>query len=302
MVVSLPDPTTPNAEAEPSKELPRSGDFPRTAAVMGQMRSENFPVASRILPRTMQRHLHALYGYFRLVDYAGDDAPGDRGALLDLLEVDLKRAYQATARIPVMRTLQPTVHECGIPYDTLVKLIEANRQDQHVRRYDTFADLVDYCRLSANPVGEAVLHVFDRAEPELIRLSDRICTALQILEHCQDLAEDLRQDRVYLPASDLKRFHCEEHELTRATASTRLRGLVRFEVDRAHRVLDVGAALVNRLSGMARIAVAGYVAGGRATAAAFARAGYDPLGGDVRPSRTRTFAEWGRLYTMGGSR
>src|SRR5699024_5817490 len=127
-----------------------------------RMRSENFPVASKLLPRSVRSHLHALYGYFRLVDYAGDEAPGDRDALLDLLDVDLRRVYQGTARIPVMRTLTSTVRECAIPFETLVKLIQANRQDQRVRRYDTFEELVGYCELSANPVGEAVLHVFNR--------------------------------------------------------------------------------------------------------------------------------------------
>lgn len=304
MVVSLPNPASPERESEPKIEepIPRSGDFPGDEAVFGRMRSENFPVAARLLPRTVRRHLHALYGYFRLVDYAGDEAPGNRGALLDLLEVDLKRVYQGTARIPVLRRLQPTALECAIPFETLAKLIEANRRDQHVRRYETFEDLVDYCTLSANPVGEAVLHVFGRAEPELIGLSNRICTALQILEHCQDISEDLRQGRVYLPVADLKRFGCDEDELSRANASTKTRGLIRFEVARAGRILASGAPLVNRLSGMARLAVAGYVAGGRATTAAFPAARFDPLGNQVRPSKLRTFEEWGRLHMLGGSR
>lgn len=301
MVLSLPDHALSGGDSEQPRDVPRSSDFPRGEAVLSRMRSENFPVASRVLPRGVRRHLHALYGYFRLVDYAGDEAPGHRGALLDLLEVDLKRVYQGAARIPVLRTLAPTVRECAIPYDVLVKLIEANRQDQRVRRYETFDDLLDYCALSANPVGEAVLHVFGRAEPGLVALSDRICTALQVLEHCQDLGEDLRQDRIYLPVQDMRRFGCQEEDLATETAPTRLRGLVRFEVDRALRMLDSGAVLISKLPWMGRIAVAGYVAGGRATAAAFGAAGYDPLGVDVRPSKLRTFGEWGRLYVLGGS-
>ncbi|WP_190813083.1 squalene synthase HpnC [Saccharopolyspora pogona] len=300
MVLSLPDSAVYGGDSENSDGLPRSGDFPRSAAVLARMRSENFPVAARILPRGLRRHLHALYGFFRLVDYAGDEAPGNRGALLDFLEIDLKRAYQGTARIPMLRSLTPTVAECAIPHEVLVKLIDANRQDQQVRRYRSFPDLLDYCALSANPVGEAVLHVFGRAEPALITLSDRICSALQILEHCQDIAEDYRQDRVYLPTDDMQRFGCEEPELVADRASTMLCGLVKYEVDRARRMLDAGAPLVGELSGMARIAVAGYVAGGRATAAAFAAAKHDPLGFDVRPGRGRTFAEWGRLYVLGG--
>ncbi|MER6990426.1 squalene synthase HpnC [Saccharopolyspora hirsuta] len=301
MVLSLPDGTLSGEESDHPNSVARSGDFPRSAAVLARMRSENFPVASRILPHGLRQHLHALYGFFRLVDFAGDEAPGNRGALLDFLEVDLRRAYQGAARIPILRALTATVTECAIPHEVLVKLIEANRQDQRVRRYRTFDDLLDYCALSANPVGEAVLHVFGRAEPPLIELSDRICSALQILEHCQDIAEDYRQDRVYLPTDDMRRFGCGEPDLVAARAPTRLRGLVKYEVDRARRMLESGAPLIGRLSGTARVAVAGYVAGGRATAAAFAAAGHDPLGRDVRPSRWRTFVEWGRLSVLGGA-
>ncbi|MDA3645530.1 squalene synthase HpnC [Saccharopolyspora indica] len=302
MVLSPPEGTTSGEDSGHPNSVARSGDFPRSAAVLARMRSENFPVASRILPHGLRRHLHALYGFFRLVDFAGDEAPGNREALLDFLEVDLRRAYQDAARIPILRALTTTVAECAIPYDVLVKLIEANRQDQQVRRYRTFDDLLDYCALSANPVGEAVLHVFGRAEPPLVALSDRICSALQILEHCQDIAEDYRQDRVYLPTEDMRRFGCQEPDLAAVRAPTRLRGLVKHEVDRARRMLETGAPLVGCLSGTARVAVAGYLAGGRATAAAFARADHDPLGRDVRPSRARTFAEWGRLYVLGGAR
>ncbi|MGW5647853.1 squalene synthase HpnC [Saccharopolyspora sp. NPDC003752] len=301
MVLSLPDGAVTGGDSEHADGMPRSGDFPRSAAVLARMRSENFPVASRILPRGLRRHLHALYGFFRLVDYAGDEAPGNRAALLDFLEVDLKRAYHATARIPMLQALTPTVAECAIPYDVLVKLIDANRQDQRVRRYRTFTELLDYCALSANPVGEAVLHVFGRAEPVLITLSDRVCSALQVLEHCQDIAEDYLQDRVYLPTEDMRRFGCQEQDLLADGASTRLCGLIRYEVDRARRMLEAGAPLVGELSGMARVAVAGYVAGGRATAAAFAAAKHDPLRVDVRPGKWRTFAEWGRLYVLGGT-
>ncbi|MDI2029531.1 squalene synthase HpnC [Saccharopolyspora sp. TS4A08] len=302
MVLSLPDETLSGEDPEHPEGSGRSGEFPRSAAVLARMRSENFPVASRVLPRGVRRHLHALYGYFRLVDYAGDEAPGNREALLDFLEHDLERAYAGSARLPLMRGLQETVAECAIPVSTLAKLIEANRRDQHVKRYADFAELLDYCALSANPVGESVLHVFGRAEEGLIALSDRVCTALQILEHLQDLAEDHRAGRIYVPAEDLARYGCQELDLAAPRASTALRGLVRFEVERARRMLRDGSVLVGALSGTARVAVAGYVGGGLATVAAFAAAGHDPLAAPVSPSRSRTFAEWARLHAMGGTR
>ncbi|MEY8037797.1 squalene synthase HpnC [Saccharopolyspora cebuensis] len=299
--MSLPDHALSGDDPEPP-DAPRSADLPRGEAVLARMRTENFPVASRMLPQGVREHLHALYGYFRLIDYAGDEAPGPRAELLDLLENDLKRVYQGTARVPVLQALTPTVAECGIPFEVLVKLIEANRRDQRVLRCETFDELMDYCALSADPVGESVLHVFGRAEPALVAMSNRICSALQVLEHCQDIGEDLRQGRVYLPAEDLRRFGCTDEDLAADRASTRLRGLVRFEVRRARRMLDSGAPLISQLPNLGRIAVSGYVAGGRATAAAFARADFDPLGVDVRPSKARTFAEWARLYVLGGSR
>lgn len=263
---------------------------------------ENFPVASRVLPGGVRRHLLALYGFFRLVDYAGDDAPGHRDSLLALLDTDLKRVYHGTPRIPLLRAMVPTVRACAIPREVLARLIEANRQDQRVSRYEKFDDLREYCALSANPVGQSVLHVFGRAEPPLIELSDLICTALQILEHCQDVAKDYQEGRVYLPAEDLRRFQCKEDDLLLTRAPTALRGLIRFEVDRARAMLDSGSALVGRLSGVARVAVAGYVAGGLATAHAFAAAGHDPLATEVRPGRARTIVEWLRLWATGGSR
>jgi squalene synthase HpnC len=246
--------------------------------------------------------LLALYGFFRLVDYAGDEAPGHRDTLLDLLDADLKRVYQGTPRIPLLRGLVPTVRECGLPRELLVRLIDGNRQDQRVSRYEKFEDLCDYCALSANPVGEAVLYVFGRAEPKLIERSDKICTALQILEHCQDVAQDYEQGRIYLPAEDMRRFQCAEEDLLQRSAPTKLRGLIRFEVQRARKMLDEGSVLVKALSGVGRVAVAGYVAGGVATARAFTAARYDPLGVEVRPDRVHTAADWARLWLAGGTR
>nr|WP_307849963.1 squalene synthase HpnC [Saccharopolyspora sp. HNM0986] len=278
-----------------------SAQLPDAAAVLARAAGENFPVAARVLPRDLRRHLMALYGYFRLVDYAGDEAPGNRESLLEFLEADLAHAYRGTPRIPLLRALAPTVQECGIPQDVLVRLIEANRQDQHVRRYRTFAELVRYCELSANPVGESVLHVFGCARPDLVSLSDRVCTALQVLEHCQDVLEDLRQDRVYLPEADLAHFGCSLDELGTYPAPLRWRRLIRFQVARAERLLDSGAPLIGRLPGLARLSVAGYVAGGRATAQAFAGAGYDPISVHLSPAKTRTAGEWARLLLTGGA-
>ena len=166
---------------------------------------------------------------------------------------------------------------CGIPAQPLLDLIQANRQDQIVTRYETFEDLVGYCRLSANPVGLVVLHIFDAASAGRERLSDSICTALQLVEHWQDVAEDLRKDRIYLPRQDVERFGVTEQDLAGSVTGTRVRALIAYEAARASALLDEGAPLIGMLRGAARLAVAGYVAGGRAALSAIAASGNDVL-------------------------
>jgi squalene synthase HpnC len=296
------------------------------SAAAAQASGENFPVALRLLPGRYRRRLSAVYGFARAVDDMGDEAPpGDRARLLDALEADLGRLYQfqdpalrespapdAPAReavtrdtvpqapqIGVVRALATVVGECAVPQQAFADLIRANRQDQVVSRYPAFSDLAGYCRLSANPVGRIVLHVFGAATPERMILSDRVCTALQLAEHWQDVAEDFQAGRIYLPAEDMERFGCAESDLAAPTAGPQLRALMAFEVERARQLLDEGAPLVGNLHGSARVAVAGYVAGGRAALAAIAGAGHDVLRATHKPRRGRLAREMLRAYAVG---
>jgi squalene synthase HpnC len=259
---------------------------------------ENFPVALRVLPGRYRRHLLAVYAYARHIDDLGDEPfadPIDRLAALDRIEAELRSLYRSDGHDPthpLVRGLAPTVAECQPPLRALVRLIEANRVDQQVTRYPTVDQLIDYCTLSANPVGELVLHIFGQAAPTTLALSDRICTALQLIEHLQDVAEDYGRGRIYLPAADLDRFGVTEDDLTRPTASRQLRDLIGFEAERARAWLDAGAPLVSALRGWGRLAVGGYLAGGRATLDALAAAGHDPLRSDVRPRRPRVVRRW----------
>jgi phytoene/squalene synthetase len=206
--------------------------MPTRAAVMAQARDENFPVALWLLGASTRRHLLAIYGFARLVDDIGDELSGDRLAALDQIERELDVPVH-----PVMVTLADTVGECALPRGPLVRLIEANRRDQVVTRYSSIEELLDYCHLSAAPVGELVLHVFHAATHERIALSNRVCAALQIIEHLQDIEEDRARGRVYIGPFD---------------AAAHARALLRE-----------GAPLVGLLRGRARLAVAGFVAGGR---------------------------------------
>jgi phytoene synthase len=252
---------------------------PAADAVMARARTENFPVASRALPRRVRAHLLAIYGFARLVDELGDSATGDRLDALDWLEAELELAFEGRAQHPLLARLSPTLRECSLPREPFLRLIEANRMDQRVSRYATWEELRAYCALSADPVGELVLRVLGSASTERIALSDSICTALQLIEHSQDVAEDLARGRVYLPREDLERFGCSIDELGAAHAGEPLRGALAFEAARARGLLEQGAPLIWQLHGRARLALAGFVAGGHAALDAIERAGYDVLPG-----------------------
>jgi squalene synthase HpnC len=255
--------------------------------------TENFPVALRILSAEQRHHLMAIYGFARLTDQIGDAAHGDRLAMLDELQTQVDSCFDdranRSARHPIIEALAPAIRECAFPVDPFHRLIDANRLDQVKHRCENYQELLDYCDLSANPVGELVLYVFGVATPERIRQSDAVCTALQFVEHWQDVREDYAAGRIYLPSEDLAKFGCREEELAADTASPALRELLRFECARAHDLLDEGVPLVKSLRGRARLAIAGFVAGGRAALDAIARRSYDVMGGAPR-ARRRDFA------------
>jgi squalene synthase HpnC len=272
---------------------------PSREEVMARAGGENFPVASRLLPREQRSRLLAVYGFARLTDELGDEAPGDRLALLDWLDDEVDRLYDGRRPThPVVLALVPAVRALAIPPDPFRRLIAANRRDQEVAAYGTFDELLDYCRLSAAPVGELVLHVFEAATPDRIRLSDRICAALQVTEHLQDVAEDRARGRVYLPATDLERFGCADADLQARTPSPGLRAVMALEAGRARALFAAGAPLVRTLPPRPRVAVAAFVAGGRAALGALERSGYDVLGRRPRPTRRAFALELGRA--LGG--
>jgi squalene synthase HpnC len=300
-----------------------AGDREATVAVAAQVSlavaakasAENFPVALRVLPKRWRAHLTALYGFARLTDDIGDEPlpgmPDDatpetitaiRLSLLDELQGDVARIYDDNAPEPdldAIKALARTVRDCAIPAQPFYDLIQANRQDQLVTRYDTYQDLEDYCKLSANPVGQVVLYIVGAATPERIAASDSVCTALQVIEHTQDVAEDLANDRIYLPRQDMDAYRVTEADLAEKTAGSQVRELIRFEADRARRLLDDGAPLVGTLKGAARLAIAGYVAGGRATLKAIESGGYDVLRATPRPGKADTLAMMASCFIKG---
>ncbi|TCK20512.1 squalene synthase HpnC [Pseudonocardia endophytica] len=272
--------------------------------LLGAERAENFPVAMRVLPARVRERLHAVYAVLRVIDDLADEpvpvggsgtepcpgtTPAQRLRRLEAFRTDLDGVWSgAPVRAPVLAALAPVARDTGLTREPFDRLLDAGVADQRITRYRTWDELLGYCALSAEPVGRIVLTLFGvSAGPELLRDCDAVCTALQLLEHCADVGEDHRRGRTYLPAEDLRAFGVAEADLDADRAGPALRGLLRYETARARALLDGGAVAVAGLRGWARVAVAGYVAGGRAAADALVRADGDVLSGDGRAVRRR---------------
>ena len=275
----------------------------RVAAVAARARTENFPVASLLFPRVLRPHLRAVYGFARLVDILGDEAEGDRIALLDELEREVAACYEpmsvARGRAlpgraadepawPVMRQLQPTIRAYDLPREPFLRLIECNRQDQRVSEYETWADLKQYCTLSADPVGRLVLGLLRRAdERELVDASDDVCTGLQLVNFLQDVPRDLALGRIYLPVEDRRRFDVTALD----RPNDQLTSLLRFEAERARGLLAAGQTLRERIGGRVGRAVGLFARGGLAALVALEEANWDIFTQRPRPSRLRLARE-----------
>ena len=246
---------------------------------------ENFPVASLLAPRWARPHLRAVYGFARLVDNLGDEAEGDRGALLD----ELERELDGPPRTEVMRRLNETIAARGLPREPFARLIEANRIDQVKSRYDTWDEVCEYCTYSADPVGRLVLGIYGRAgEPQLVAMSDSVCTGLQLVNFLQDPPRDLALGRVYLPQESLRQFGVADADLA-GPLTERTAALLRFEGERASGLLEAGLALARALGGRPGMSVALYARGGLAALDVLEGAGWDVF--SSRPAPTRwTFA------------
>jgi squalene synthase HpnC len=246
---------------------------------------ENFPVVSILAPRAARPHLRAVYGFARLVDNLGDEAEGDRNALLD----ELERELEGPPTAEIMRRVHETIAACRLPKEPFRRLIEANRIDQVKSRYETWEHVREYCTYSADPVGRLVLGVYGRAdEPELVTMSDSICTGLQLVNFLQDPPRDLELGRVYLPQESLRRFGVADRDLA-GPLTPEIAALLRFEGERARASLEAGLPLAKALGGRPGMSVALYARGGLATLDALQRAGWDVF--SSRPAPTRwTFA------------
>jgi squalene synthase HpnC len=265
------------------------------SAVAARARTENFPVASLLFPRPLRPHLRAVYGFARLVDILGDELEGDRLAALDELERELDACYSDTPSWPVMVVLQPTIREFALPRERFLRLIEANRIDQRRAEYETWEDLREYCRHSANPVGRLVLYLAEVYDEGRAALSDHVCTALQLANFWQDVARDFDMGRVYLPEEDRKRFGYRDEDLEGRRCTPAFMELLRFEVDRTRELFYRGYPLVGQMPPELRSDTELFIEGGLAVLRKIERCGYDVW------SRRPALARWEKGVLLAGA-
>ena len=240
---------------------------------------ENFHVATWFLPKRLRPHFQSIYAYCRISDDLGDEV-GDAQqslALLDFWGRELDACYRGQARHPVFVALAETIRVCNIPKGPFADLLIAFRQDQTVQRYETMDDVFHYCRYSANPVGQLVLYACGYREPEFFALSDFTCTALQLANFWQDVREDDRRNRIYLPLADMKRFGVSEEQIHEQRFSAEFRALMQHEVAFTHELFAQGMPLLDCVDKELAVDLALFSRGGQEILHAIARQDYNVL-------------------------
>jgi squalene synthase HpnC len=258
---------------------------------------ENFSVASLLLPRRLLRHFHAVYAYCRWADDLADEAGGGARALalLRWWREELLRCYDGQPRHPVMVALRETVRRYRIPAKPFLNLLFAFEQDQLVKRYETYEQLLGYCRYSANPVGHLVLYLCDAYTQPRATLADHVCTALQLANFWQDVARDLDIGRVYLPQEDLRRFGYTEADLQGRWYTREFAELMRFEVERTRDLFYRGLPLLDELEPAVRSDVELFIRGGLAILRKIERLRYNVW------ARRPVLAKWEKAALLGGA-
>lgn len=253
---------------------------------------ENFSVGTRLLPGRLRPHFYSIYAFCRGVDDLGDEAAGDRLAHLDEWERQLHLCYDGEPENPHFLALRETIRIFDIPRTPFLKLIEANRRDQRKNRYCDYAELLDYCDHSANPVGHLVLYVFGQRDPALLKLADETCTALQVTNFWQDVRRDYEKGRIYIPAEDMHRFGVGEDVIALGKATGEFRALMRFEVERAKTHFRRGLPLIEKLPRETQVDVSLFTAGGIAILRGIERQDFDVL------SKRPTLSKWGKFRLL----
>jgi squalene synthase HpnC len=292
--------TTPSALGW--SRLPADYAIPATAPTLAEARAycahlarthyENFSVASWFLPKRLRQHFFNVYAYCRISDDLGDEV-GDTTASLELLDqwqAELDACYESTPKHPVFVALAETVRQFDIPKHEFSDLLRAFRQDQTVTRFESFDDVLAYCRYSANPVGHLVLYLCGYRDAGRQHLSDFTCTALQLANFWQDVSVDYTKGRIYLPLEDLRRFNVTEDEIARDQNTPAFRAMMKFEVERANDWFHQGLPLIAQVDHELAIDLDLFSRGGQEILNAIASQGYAVLGNRPAISKPRKLA------------
>jgi len=278
--------------------LPESYRIPATAPSLEEARAycerlakshyENFSVATWFLPRRLRQHFYNVYAYCRISDDLGDEVGNAQQSLelLDQWETELNACYAGSPKHPVFVALAETVKHFGIPQHEFSDLLIAFRQDQTVTRFETFDDILAYCRYSANPVGHLVLYLCGYSDAERQQLSDCTCTALQLANFWQDVFVDYGKGRIYLPLEDLRRFGVTGDDIAQRRATPQFLAMMKFEVERARDWFTRGLPLVKKVNRELALDLELFSRGGQEILNAIERQGFDVL--RVRPEISKS--------------
>ncbi|HLW83947.1 MAG TPA: squalene synthase HpnC [Candidatus Sulfotelmatobacter sp.] len=281
----------PAAYAIPASP-PSLADAQEYCARLARTHYENFSVATWFLPRRLRQHFFNVYAYCRISDDLGDEV-GDASAslaLLDQWEAELEACYSGTPRHPVFVALTETVREFGIPQYEFSDLLRAFRQDQTITRFETFDDVLAYCRYSANPVGHLVLYLCGYRDAERQQLSDFTCTALQLANFWQDVSVDHAKGRIYLPLEDLRRFGVTEQDIAAQRNTPAFCTMMKFEVERAREWFEHGLPLISRVDRELAVDLQLFSRGGQEILNAIEHQGFAVLGHRPKISKPRKLA------------
>jgi squalene synthase HpnC len=279
--------------------LPESYRIPATPPSMEEARAycerlakshyENFSVATWFLPSRLRQHFYNVYAYCRISDDLGDEVgdPQQSLELLDQWETELNACYAGSPKHPVFVALAETVKQFGIPQHEFSDLLIAFRQDQTITRFETFDDILAYCRYSANPVGHLVLYLCGYSDAERQQLSDYTCTALQLANFWQDVFVDYGKGRIYLPLEDLRRFSVTGEDIAQRRATPQFLAMMKFEVERARDWFTSGLPLVKMVSRELAIDLELFSRGGQEILNAIERQGFDVLRARPEISKAR---------------
>jgi squalene synthase HpnC len=282
--------------------LPASYAIPPTAPTLAEAQEycahlacthyENFSVATWFLPKCLRQHFFNVYSYCRISDDLGDEV-GDTAASLELLDQwqrELDACYEGSPNHPVFVALAETVRQFDIPKHEFSDLLIAFRQDQTVTRFETFEDVLAYCRYSANPVGHLVLYLCGYRDAERQQLSDFTCTALQLANFWQDVSDDYAKGRIYLPLESLRSFGASENDIAQNRNTPAFCAMLKFEVERAHDWFRKGLPLVGKVDRELAIDLDLFTRGGQEILRAIEKQEYAVLGNRPAISKPRKLA------------